>query len=256
MDRRIGLVAVALCLGGALTACGNGAGEGRAATGPVGRPGGSGPVPPSGEVVLVPLDGRGPSPGTETGTGTGTETGTATSAPSLSPAPPHRAPAGSPPTAPAPGRSAPPVAGAPAGGPAPPPGPPSAPRPQQPSQPPQPPGSQPPQPAPGTTAPPRPAALTVGEPQRAPTDRRWCETVIVRFHNTGGSPARSGTVTFATHVIGALGVDWATIESAQPLPAPIPAGAARTGTYTVCVDAWRVPLGMRIETQDVTASWT
>ena len=25
--------------------------------------------------------------------------------------------------------------------------------------------------------------------------------------------------------------------------------------YTVCVDAWRVPLGMHIETQDVTAVW-
>lgn len=78
----------------------------------------------------------------------------------------------------------------------------------------------------------------------------------MRFRNTGGSPVRSGTATFATHIIGALGVDWATVESAQPLPAPIAAGATRTRTYTVCVAAWRVPLGMRVETQDVTASWT
>lgn len=79
--------------------------------------------------------------------------------------------------------------------------------------------------------------------------------MTVEFRNTGGSPARSGTVTFATHIIGALGVDWATITSSQPLPAPIRAGAARSETYTVCVDSWRVPLGMRVETRDVTAVW-
>ncbi|WP_405714847.1 hypothetical protein [Streptomyces sp. NBC_00046] len=95
--------------------------------------------------------------------------------------------------------------------------------------------------------------LAVGEPVRAAADERWCEKVTVEFRNTGGSPARSGTVTFATHVIGALGVDWATVESTGPLPAPIDAGAARTATYTVCVDAWRVPLGMHVETRDVTA---
>lgn len=93
----------------------------------------------------------------------------------------------------------------------------------------------------------------MGAPVRAAADERWCEKVTVEFRNTGGSAARSGTVTFATHVIGALGVDWATIESTGPLPAPIDAGAARTKTYTVCVDAWRVPLGMHVETRDVTA---
>ncbi|MET9433639.1 hypothetical protein [Streptomyces sp. NPDC006551] len=87
------------------------------------------------------------------------------------------------------------------------------------------------------------------------TDKRWCERVTVTFRNTGGSPARSGTVTFATHIIGALGVDWATIESAQPLPAPIAPGTARTQTYTVCVDSWRVPLGMHVDTRKVTAAW-
>ncbi|MCB5181156.1 hypothetical protein [Streptomyces antimicrobicus] len=79
--------------------------------------------------------------------------------------------------------------------------------------------------------------------------------MTVTFANTGGAPARSGTVTFATHVLGALGIDWATITTTQPLPAPIPAGSAVTRTYTVCVDAWRVPLGMRIETRKVTATW-
>jgi hypothetical protein len=76
----------------------------------------------------------------------------------------------------------------------------------------------------------------------------------VEFRNTGGSPVRSGTVTFGTHIIGALGVDWATITSTRPLPAPIPAGATKRETYTVCVDAWRVPLGMHIDTRDVTAA--
>lgn len=97
--------------------------------------------------------------------------------------------------------------------------------------------------------------LTLGEPVRAALDRRWCEKVTVEFRNTGGSAVTSGTVAFATHIIGALGIDWATIESTQPLPAPIAAGAVKKKAYTVCVDAWRVPLGMHIETQDVTAVW-
>ncbi|WP_323182576.1 hypothetical protein [Streptomyces sp. NBC_00094] len=102
---------------------------------------------------------------------------------------------------------------------------------------------------------PGPALLTVSAPVLADSDRRWCEQVTVTFRNTGGSAARSGTVTFATHVIGGLGVDWATITSSRPLPAPIAAGTARTETYSVCVDSWRVPLGMRIDTRQVTATW-
>jgi hypothetical protein len=39
------------------------------------------------------------------------------------------------------------------------------------------------------------------------------------------------------------------------LPAPIGAGAREKQTWTVCVDAWRVPLGMHIETRDVTVRW-
>ncbi|MFJ4829773.1 hypothetical protein ACIP79_07595 [Streptomyces sp. NPDC088747] len=79
--------------------------------------------------------------------------------------------------------------------------------------------------------------------------------MTVSFRNTGGTPVRSGTVTFGTHVIGALGIDWTTIESTEELPAPITAGTARTKTWTVCVEAWRVPLGMHVETRDVTAEW-
>ncbi|WP_326592972.1 hypothetical protein [Streptomyces brevispora] len=109
--------------------------------------------------------------------------------------------------------------------------------------------------APGSSAPAGAALLKVGAPERAAADERWCEKVTVAFRNTGGSPVRSGTVTFATHIIGGLGIDWATRESTAPLPAPIDAGAARKKTYTVCVDAWRVPLGMHVDTRDVTAVW-
>ena len=66
---------------------------------------------------------------------------------------------------------------------------------------------------------------------------------------------RSGKVTFGTHVIGALGIDWGTVESTAGLPVPIGAGARKGKTWTVCVDAWRVPLGMHIETRDVTVQW-
>jgi hypothetical protein len=97
--------------------------------------------------------------------------------------------------------------------------------------------------------------LSVGTPSREATDQRWCEKVTVSFRNTGGTAVRSGTVTFGTHIIGALGIDWATIESTEDLPAPITAGTKKDKTWTVCVDAWRVPLGMHIETRDVSVRW-
>ncbi|MEV6331293.1 hypothetical protein [Streptomyces sp. NPDC051909] len=251
--RRPGLMVVtlvALCLGGALTACGGSDdGEGYAAVG-AGQTGPKGAVQPSGAVTLVPLDPKAtgpeltsstsrPSPGppaSDTGTGSRTGTvpgGTATAPPPVSGAPaPPRTP-GSPATTPA--------------------------------TPAKPPASAPPAPAPTSTAPPtkppapaptpEPALLTLSAPVLTDTDRRWCENVTVGFRNTGGTAARSGTVTFATHVIGALGIDWATLSSSQPLPAPIQAGTTRTQTYTVCVDSWRVPLGMHVDTQKVTASW-
>ncbi len=105
------------------------------------------------------------------------------------------------------------------------------------------------------TAPNAPAALKVSEPDRKPTDQRWCEKVTLDFHNTGGSTVRSGTVTFETHIIDSLGIDWATIKSAEKLPVPVNAGARKEETWTVCVDAWRVPLGMHIETRDVSVRW-
>ncbi|MFH9075323.1 hypothetical protein [Streptomyces alboflavus] len=103
--------------------------------------------------------------------------------------------------------------------------------------------------------PPTPAILKVGEPRRAAGDKRWCEDVTVSFRNTGGSAARSGSVTFGTHIIGALGVDWGTIESTRKLPAPIEAGRTVKKTWPVCVDWWRVPLGMRVETRVVDVEW-
>ncbi|WP_258564433.1 hypothetical protein [Streptomyces himalayensis] len=108
---------------------------------------------------------------------------------------------------------------------------------------------------PDASTPSGPAVLDIGDVVREPTDDRWCERVTVAFHNSGGSAVRSGTVTFGTHIIGALGVDWATIESTEKLPAPIDAGETEKKTWTVCVDAWRVPLGMHIETQDVSVEW-
>ncbi|WP_062644653.1 hypothetical protein [Streptomyces maremycinicus] len=109
--------------------------------------------------------------------------------------------------------------------------------------------------APSSTVPAGPAALVVGAPVRAGTDQRWCENVTLTFRNSGGSVVRSGTVTFGTHVIDAIGVDWATRESTAALPTPIAAGARQERTWTVCVDAWRVPLGMHIETRDVSVRW-
>ncbi|MGY1499137.1 hypothetical protein ACW4TU_21555 [Streptomyces sp. QTS52] len=108
---------------------------------------------------------------------------------------------------------------------------------------------------PGPSPPVGPAHLTTGAPVREPTDKRWCEKVTLAFHNTGDSPVRSGTVTFGTHIIDLLGIDWATIESTVPLPVPIGPGATREESWTVCVAEWRVPWGMRVETRVVEVEW-
>ncbi|MEU7039179.1 hypothetical protein ABZ958_36805 [Streptomyces sp. NPDC046237] len=237
------LTVVALCLGGALTACGGGEDEGYAAVGAGSTPRDA--VRPSGSVTLIPLDSPSPS-----------ASGTTSSTSSPSPRPPGAAPGPTPApstggTDTAPGTDA---------------GTDTTPGTSRPGTTPARPGTTPPStataPPPGTTTSPSPpatpatpATLTLSAPVLADGDKRWCERVTITFRNTGGTAATSGTVTFATHIIGALGVDWATIESAQPLPAPIAAGAAKAATYTVCVDSWRVPLGMRVDTQKVTATW-
>lgn len=286
--------AVALCLGGGLlVGCGGGPGDGYVAVGAAGsgpeRPAG-GAEGPSGKVTLVPLDGGteedgsgggdggrsgSRSPGAPSGDPGGTDAADGrTGGPGAQPAGsgPGDGPEGSPGDGPAGGASGERtgVSGGPGSGPGATTG-----TGAKPDRPPKPlaPGSGSTPSAPGTpkpgggggttspppaakpTPPPTPAALKLSAPQRAPADKRWCEKVTVKFRNTGGTPARSGTITFATHIIGALGVDWATIRSSQPLPAPIAAGATGSQTYTVCLESWRVPLGMRVETQDVSAVW-
>ncbi|MCX4675670.1 hypothetical protein OG413_10185 [Streptomyces sp. NBC_01433] len=247
--------AAVLCLGGALVSCagGSGGGDGYAAVGAAAAGPGRAPTGaagPSGTVTLVPLDKGGSGAGSGSGGPSAAKGGAGDSGrpadlrdtenagtpPGSSGAP------GTPGPEPSSGTGHGSGSGHGTGAPTTPPSPAKPSSPGTPS-------------TPGTTAPPAPAALQLSGPERAAADKRWCEKVSMEFRNTGGSAVRSGTVTFATHIIGALGVDWATLESTQPLPAPIDAGAVRKKTYTVCVDAWRVPLGMRVETQDVTAVW-
>ncbi|MFC6064836.1 hypothetical protein [Streptomyces ochraceiscleroticus] len=77
----------------------------------------------------------------------------------------------------------------------------------------------------------------------------------MKLHNTGGRPVTDGTITFATHIIGGLGIDWDTRKSTRELPVPIAGGETKTHTWKVCVDAWRVPLGMHITTKGAAATW-
>ncbi|MFE6620483.1 hypothetical protein [Streptomyces sp. NPDC057740] len=238
----IGASTAVVCVGGMLAACGGGgSGDGYVATGAAGGPPrvSASAGAPTGEVTLVPLDGTesdGPSGDGGPSDSPGRRGGQA----SASPASPG---AGHPPARPPSG----PGSAATATG--------SAARPGSPPEPPAPstPSDTPDAPAPSTPA--TPAKLTVSTPVREPTDQRWCEKVTLGFRNSGGTAVRSGTVTFGTHVIGALGIDWATVESTEKLPAPIGAGKREELTWTVCVDAWRVPLGMHIETRDVTVRW-
>ncbi|MFI8963146.1 hypothetical protein ACIGO8_13650 [Streptomyces sp. NPDC053493] len=252
--KRPGLVVVALCLGGALTACGAGGdSDGYAAVGAGSTP--KGAVPPSGSVTLVPLDPA--HSGDPAGPGRTSSTSRPSPGPPGAPReatapPPVSSPDTEPGTRPGTGPGTPATAGP--GKPAttaPPTAPSPAPGPGTGTKPP----ASPSAPPPASPPPARPAALTLSAPVLTDTDKRWCENVTVTFRNTGGTAARSGTVEFATHVIGALGLDWATVRTSQPLPAPLAAGTARTHTYTVCVDSWRVPLGMHVDTRQVTASW-
>ncbi|WP_381567444.1 hypothetical protein [Streptomyces eurythermus] len=237
--------AAVVVLGAVVAACGvGGPGGGYTAVGA----GGGGPtaVAPTRPVTLVPLDGpaaggasggeaphasdpaartRGPaghaSAGTPAPRGTASTHGAAPGTPGTSGGRDGRT------TAPPPAAPAPPAA---------------TPSPAAP------PGS----PAPGRMT---PAALSWGEPVTGDTDRRWCQEVTVAFRNSGGTAVRSGSVTFGTHIIGALGVDWGTVESTVALPVPLAPGARRSPVWTVCVDAWRVPLGMRVETREVSVDW-
>ncbi|MEH0420019.1 hypothetical protein [Streptomyces sp. B21-083] len=238
--------AVVTCaLTGVLAACGNGGGHDEGYV-PVERPviGGTA-IAPTGEVTFVPLEGRQPE----------------------SPAPNPPAGQGSRPRTPATGPGAAPLPASPAT----PPGDTNSGRTSTGSAPPGPTPSQAPTPTPTSSATPRPtpttpttpvpstpvgpARLVTGALVRESTDRRWCEKATLAFHNTGGAPVRSGTVTFGTHIIDLLGTDWATIESTAPLPTPIEPGPVREQSWTVCAEEWRVPWGMRVETRVVGVEW-
>lgn len=223
------------------------------AAGDPAAPGADGPADPTGGVRLVPLDGQGDSPGGAYGPDASAKSGAGAAAG----AGPH---AGTPGSAPVAGAGAPqdPTQGAPVeGGPGgrTPPGRPAPPRSTTPSSSPSPPAPSSTASGPSGGASAGPASLAVSRPVRANADQRWCENVTLTFVNSGGSAVRSGTITFGSHVVDALGTDWATRESTAPLPVPIAAGARTERTWTVCVDAWRVPLGMHIETRDVSVRW-
>ncbi|MFJ9543137.1 hypothetical protein ACIRPX_38685 [Streptomyces sp. NPDC101225] len=233
----IGASAAVVCLGAALAACGGGGpGEGYVATGAAGgapRPSGTAAAP-TGGVTLVPLDGSPRRSGSPAAAGSPSglpDDPPAGAAPAAATATASTSAAGATPGGDAGGSrgGAKSASGSPA--------------------------SPSPAATPGAETPAGPADLAWSDPTRTATDRRWCEDVTLTFTNSGGTAVRSGTVTFGTHIIGALGIDWATRTSDVPLPAPIGAGADRKKTWTVCVDAWRVPLGMHIETRDVTVRW-
>ncbi|WP_435604702.1 hypothetical protein [Streptomyces sp. bgisy130] len=261
--------AAVLCLGALLTGCGSAAGAGHAAVGAAGPADGRVPtqaVPPRDGVELTPLDGdRGEARnGGKDGSGGGTESGRpgtgasggsgkgdtadgvrasgspgasggrhGSSAPTTGTRPGHGG-ATTPPTSPGSPNS-----------------------PSHPGDPTPPHGTPAPEPPSPTlpAGPDTPDGLLIGVPGRSGTDVRWCERVTLEFLNTGDRPVTAGTVTFGTHIIGALGIDWATRSSTHKLPLPLAPGRKKTGSWRVCVDGWRVPAGMHIETKDVAFTW-
>jgi hypothetical protein len=228
----IGASAAVVCLGGLLAACaGGGDTDGYVA---VDAPRVSGEAAPTGDVTFVPLDGETGPPAGGTGGAGNSPASSGDSGSSGNPGNLSGEAPGTPETSGSSGTS--PSAGSESG--------------RTPVSSPSP--TPTPTPTPGRTT---PATLNVSDPVREPADRRWCEKVTLGFHNTGGSAVRSGTVTFGTHIIGALGVDWATVESTEELPTPIGPGVRKEKTWTVCVEEWRVPLGMHVETRDVDVRW-
>ncbi|MEW1749449.1 hypothetical protein [Streptomyces angustmyceticus] len=267
--------AAVLCLGSLLAGCGSADGEGYVAVGAAGPAGGRAPsrgVPPEGGVELTPLDGaggrgsgsgdgrsegHGEGGGARAGSsGAGSATGPGTADEADGAGDPGRPGASGAPRA----TSAPPAGAHTGHGPGgvTPPASPSAPNsPTHPGGSTPPHGSPAPEP-PSPTIPPGPGApggLLIGKPALAGTDVRWCQKVTLDFLNNGDRPVTTGSVTFGTHIIGALGIDWATRTSTHALPLPLAAGKKKTGTWRVCVDSWRVPPGMHLDTEDVTFTW-
>ncbi|MFI0906599.1 hypothetical protein ACH4TE_24190 [Streptomyces sioyaensis] len=257
--------AAVLCLGVLLAGCGSAAGQGYAAVGAAGPADGrtpAGAVPPQDGVELTPLDGGGHDDGADRSDGT-TRSGRPAARASSRPASgaDDAARSASPDGPGASGARTAPSPGTPAGqgsGSTPAPAPPSPGSPTPPGgSPPPPHGSpspEPPSPAlpPGPGA---PAGLLIGGPRLADTDVRWCEKVTLDFLPTGDRPVTTGTVTFGTHIIGALGIDWATVISTHKLPLPLAPGRKKSGSWRVCVEGWRVPAGMHLDTRDVAFSW-
>ncbi|WP_432000337.1 hypothetical protein [Streptomyces sioyaensis] len=262
--------AAVLCLGVLLTGCGNAAEPGYAAVGAAGPADGrtpAGAVPPQGGVELTPLDGgdRGHdgadgSNGRDSGDGatrSGRPDARASSRPDSGTGDAARGSA----SPDGPGAGSAPSPGKPAGqgdGTTPAPAPSSPNSPTPPGSSPRPPRPSPSPERPSPTLPPgpgAPAGLLIGVPRLADTDVRWCEKVTLDFLNTGDRPVTTGTVTFGTHIIGALGIDWATITSTHKLPLPLAPDRKKSGSWRVCVDGWRVPAGMHLDTRDVAFSW-
>lgn len=276
--------AAVLCLGSLLTGCGSAADQGYAAVGAAGPSDDRAPsraVPPEGGVELTPLDGAGGRAdggdrgddrgGGDGGSGSGrARTGrTAPESPAGAGKDDEAGGAGahgSPGASGTPSDSSTSPSGAPGDhgshgshgdGATPPdsPGAPNSPGGPGGSTPPH--GSPAPEPPSPTipAGPGAPAGLLIGKPALAGTDVRWCQKVTVDFLNNGDRPVTAGSVIFGTHIIGALGIDWATLTSTHPLPLPLAVGRRQTGTWRVCVDGWRVPLGMHLDTKDVTFRW-
>ncbi|WP_052866129.1 hypothetical protein [Streptomyces niger] len=253
---------VLLLLGAALLAAPDGeTDQGYVATGPAGDRSPVKPAPPTADVTLTPLDGHGHEPGPGTSHPGKPSPGGANRPPSAGDTGPDgtKGPGGpdgsnrpggpdgtstsdaseSPQQPPAGHADDPDDSGSPADHNAPPDnGPPSD------------------DPTPSDPPPSSPAVLHLSPPDLADTDTRWCEKVTLDLRNTGGRPVREGTLTFHTHIIGGLGIDWSTRKSTRALPTPIPAGETKTRTWKICVAAWRVPLGMHIDTKTVDAEWT
>ncbi|WP_030814539.1 hypothetical protein [Streptomyces sp. NRRL S-337] len=256
--------AAVLCLGVLLTGCGDAADRGHVALGAAGPGDGQAPqrpVPPRDGIELTPYDGNGngSGSGSEPGGGSGSARGDGSGG---SPSGRTHAGNGSSPTTPGAHRPGGGSGGGggddPSGGQETPSpgshGTPPAPRPSDPTRPPH--HDSPAPPKPGIPAgPDAPDGLLVGHPVLADTDVRWCQKVSLDFVNTGDHAVTTGRVTFGSHVIGSLGVDWATLTSTHELPLPLAPGKRRTGSWRVCVDAWRVPLGMHLDTRDITFAW-
>ncbi|WP_431958874.1 hypothetical protein [Actinacidiphila sp. bgisy160] len=236
--------AAVVCLG-AFAALGpdcEGNGAGYVAVGAPGTAGGLAVnAPPSGKGILVPLDGRTASPSGRGRTAPGAPAGIGGAGSS----PPADAPEGPGATSAPPRQDATPPPTTASGGPTGRPDPSGSASPSSSSS------SSPSAPAP---APGAPAHLVVSAVERAAANDRWCEKVTVTLGNTGDRTATTGTLTFGTHVIGPLGVDWATVQSTRAAPVPVPGGGGAKGTWEVCVEAWRVPPGMHVETRDVTVA--